>query len=104
MTLPPSNTSATGDADQKPEGSARLVRAESTQPATSNVEYAVKALGDLLNLAFSDALQVDQLARQTVKAFDGIGYESRIELGDRYPALVEALLFLEHQYDRMDSR
>lgn len=69
-----------------------------------SVEYAVRALGDLLNLAFSDALRVDQLARQTVSAFGDIDAEHRIVLGERHPGLVEALLLLENQFDRMDRR
>lgn len=76
----------------------------STPPATSNVEYAISALGDLLNLAFSDALRVDQLARQTIQAWENIDAEHRILLGDRHPGLVEALLLLENQYYRMDNR
>jgi hypothetical protein len=71
---------------------------------TSAVEYAVRALGELLNLAFSDALRVDQLARKSVEAWGNIDAPERIELADRHPGLVEALLLLEDTYERIDRR
>lgn len=77
---------------------------EAEEYTTANVEYAVRALGDLLNLAFSDALRVDQLARKSVEAWGNVEPVDRIALGDRHPGLVEALLLLEHQYGRMDRR
>ena len=101
-TSPQTRSPEPGESGQTPEGPSRLVESPTVPPA--NIEHAVTALGDLLNLAFSDAVAVDQLARQTVKAFGGIDAPERIQLAEQHPGLVKALLLLENQIDRMDRR
>ena len=70
----------------------------------SSVEYAVQTLGHIINVAFSDALRIDQLARQITVAFGDLDFDERIELGESYGALVEGLLLLENAIGRIDDR
>jgi hypothetical protein len=97
-------TSTPGDVDQTPDRVDAFVGSASTHPAASNVEYAVRVLGDLINAAFSDALRVDQLARKTVSAFRNLDHTQRIALGDSHPRLLEYLLLLEDTFERIDRR
>jgi hypothetical protein len=90
------NAGATRSVDRHPEDESDL--------NIGSIQYAVQVLGEVVNAAFSDALRLDHLARLIARAFDGIGFSDRIELGDKHGKLVEALILLENAIDRIDER
>lgn len=70
----------------------------------SPVGYAVEVVGQIIDRAYSHALQVDHLARMTVEAMGKLDGPERITLGESHPELLRRLLLLEHYYlMRMDQ-
>lgn len=101
MSLPSSEASAGGNADQTPVGSGVVV--SPTLPALSDLEAAVQLVGGILDRAYGHALRVDHLARLIVETFNTLTMGERVALGDQHPKLVEQLLQLDDVYYRVDN-
>lgn len=71
---------------------------ESFSTQKSRVAYAVDVIGQVVDRAYSHALQVDHLGHLIVEALGDLDSEARIALGSTHPELLRRLLELEHYY------